>query len=1123
MDREPKRRQRLLKRAYVRWAPALGALILLTSTPGCLTEYDFSQPERELGTLGEEVHAIWLKDAKRARDNAPQKSAMLETRRAEFVQAVDTVAPADQLDEIDLFLQDSLVMIDDETLPGMTRKVEVAMIEASADDALLFAVSDASKPQPADFISPIAAPDLIGYVTTYPKLREMGIKGSRIVLDNDGFTDDGQPDPAESNGMTELTRTMATVLEDTDPDAIDDSLAIITRDMLLRQDERFAVEDATRPLYVAVYDSRGLPMATPDANADLFVDADGDGQPDLDADGNFILKTGGTTGAKPFEPGTLQQDAFGRTKGPNDTYAFEYVDLNKTGLGFLIREYATLSANDVIIDLLATFRAILGATVVLEDEHGPYRGFDPNNPLMDMSWGLVHALSYDSLPELLQANADFFDRNSDSMAGVVVSLEEAVDIAGNYPDAELAPTQTILFDLIPVLHEISSDPALWKDFMGALGDPITPKVGEAMVTLLDHRNTRANVEIMGAYDQCFMDCKASHDLGTIDRFECIRACPNGEIFQQKMDFTAPESPENRSQLQAVWHLMWSLTGVPYAMEMDRVVILGNDQPKPPALIALPGGAEAYLRSVAGNLTLSEAVPDEIFSGNELGPLLDLFNIDSEDISGVIEFLSQLFFPDIEYNGVQYKLSARPTPDELTRLFTQDDIIFQTDDGENILDIREPVDAEGYKLADNMADGLFEAEASGLIDAVYPMAKAFSDHDKEHLLLELFKVVHMHYPNDAELYRQANGNVSPSQAANLRSFEPIIRDVMISGRLLSALYKLSTTLEALEELHGVDFNEQLRRLVFHVTEPGKLTTRDGRDFINLPDGRTTYDLTPLHILTDAMGNLSDRVSEDPETKERFDRAVSALLDLALGAEWPEGGEARFTKDGSVALTISATEFLADRAREKRDAGELDAWLKQDFYTSLEELWPSRLVAGLVLIAEQLLEDPENRAVLDDFIAYMVGTPRGREHTTLMAYQLVVRSANTEVWVPIARSLSRMVDPDRDWNTGGKYTKMPMLSHGALMLHRLMLQDENEVGIRLINRGLLKTGTAQDAPMLVIGDVVASYFRADPSATSRFSIEDMRLILKRLAAWMSDDAKGLEQLYDLVDLRVKPGEE
>ena len=1127
MDRDATHRQHrwsLRPRPSARWAPALGALILLTTAQaGCLTEYDFSQPERELGTLGEEVHAIWLKDAERAKNDAPQKAAMLETRRDEFVRAVDTLAPADQLDEIDLFLQDSLVMIDDETLPGMTRKVEIIMVEASADDALLFAVSDASKPQPADFISPIAAPDLIGYVTTYPNLREMGIKGSRIVLDNDGFTDDGQPDPAESNGITELTRTMATVLDEVDPNAIDDSLAIITRDMLLREDERFAAIDATRPLYVAVYDSRGLPMATPDANEDLFVDGDGDGQPDVDANGNFILKTGGTTDAKPFEAGTLQQDAFGRAKGPGDTYAFEYVDLNKTGLGFLIREYATLSANNVIVDLLATFRAILGATVVLSDEHGAYRGFDPNNPLMDMSWGLVHALSYDSLPELMQANADFFDRNSAAMAGVVVALEEAVDLAGSYPDAELAATQTILFDLIPVLHEISSDPALWKDFMDALGDPITPKVGEAMVTLLDHKNTRANVQIMGAYDQCFMDCKASHDLGTIDRFECIRACPNGEIFREKMDFSAPESPENRSQLQAIWHLMWSLTGVPYAMDMDRVIVFGNEQPKPPALISLPGGAEAYLRSVAGNLSLAEAVPDEIFSGRELGPLLDVFGIDSNDISGVIEFLSQLFFRGVTYNGVQYKLSANPTPDELTRLFTQDDIIFQTDDGENVLDVAEPVDAEGYKLADNMADGLFEAEASGLIDAVYPMAKAFSDHDKEHLLLAIFGVVHMHYPNDPNLYLQANGNVSPSRAANLRSFEPIIRDVMASGRLLAALHRLSTTLKALEELHGVDFNEQLRRLVYHVTTPTTLTTRDGRDFINLPDGRTVRELTPLHILTDAMGNLSDRVSEDPETKDRFDRAVSALLDLALGAEWPEGGEPRFTKDGSVALTVSATEFLADRAREKRDAGELDVWLQQDFYSTLEELWPSRLVAGLVLIAEQLLEDPENRAVIDEFIAYMVGTPRGREHTTLMAYQLVVRSANTEVWVPIARSLSRMVDPDREWSTGGKYAQMPMLSHGALMLHRLMLQDENEVGIKLINRGLLKTSTTEDAPLLVVGDVIASYFRADPTSTARFTIEDMRLMLTRMAAWMSDDSKGLEQLYDLVDLRVKPGEE
>ena len=1098
----------------------LCALLLVASSQvSCLVEYDFERKPQQLGSLGEEVHDIWRKDAARARQDAPAKTLMLDARRADFVQAVDTMAPAQELERVDGFLQSSLVLIDDGTLPGLTRKSRIAMLDASADDALLFAISDISKPLPADFVSPIATPDLIGHITTYPELRELGIKGSRIVLDNDGFTDAGERDPNESSGISDLTRTVSSLLEDVDPAAINDSLALLTRDLLLREDERFTVLDATRPLHVAVYDKRGLPRATPEGIDEVFVDANGDGLADLDASGNFALKLGGSMSARPFELSGLQQDAFGRAKSSPDHYAFEYVDLNKTGLGFIIREYATLSANNVIIDLLATFRAILGATVVLEDEDGAYRGFSPNNPLMDLSWGLVHALSYEKLPELLDATVELFNRGDSEIASVVVALEESVEIAGRHPNAQLAPTQTILFDMIPTLHKIAEDPALWRDFMNALSHPMTPKVGEAMVTLMSYRNTEADVTLMGAYDQCFMDCKAGHELGTVARFECVRACPSNEIFKEKMDFTAPESPENRSMLQSTWHLMWSLKGVPYTMEMDEVKIFGNPSPTPPLLISLPGGSEAFLRSVAGNLTLAEAVPADLFSGSEIGPLFAVFNIDAENIAGFVEFLSQLFFPGIEYNGEPYKLSVKPTPDELTRMFAQDDIIFASDDRETVLDVREPVDADGYKLAESLADSLFEAEASGLLDAVYPTAKAFSDHNKEHLLLELFEVVHKHYPQDAQLYRQKNGNVSPSQAANLRSFEPVMKEIFQSGRLLGGLARLSARLRGMQEVFGIDVNEQMRLLVYHVTTPGNLVTRDGRTFINLPDGRTEQSLTPMHLLTDALGRMSDRLGEDPEAQERFDRAVGALLELAIGAQWPEGGEASFSKQGSLALTVTTTSFLAERAREKRDAGQLDTWLKQDFYSSLEELWPSRLVAGMVFFAEQLLSVPENREVLDRFVAHMVGTPVGREHTTMMGYMLVVQSVNTQVWVPIARSLSRILDPDRDWETGDTLSKLPLLSHGALALHRLMLEDTQGVGIELINRGLRAPSANADAPLFVLADVVASYFRADPSSTARFSLEDMRLMLTRLAAWMSDEAKGLEQLYDLVDLRVK----
>ena len=1095
-----------------RYAVLLAAVIVFAAgTTGCLREYDFTPHEYELGTLGQELHQIWIKDAARAAERAEQKARLLQERELEFVRAVDTIAPESELPAIDAFLQQTLSLIDDDTLPSLTRKTATALEDASNDEALMAALGDASSPQPADFVSPVAAPDLIGYVTTYPELRQLGLKGARIVLDNDGFTDAGVPDYDEPNGVSELTTTLSVVLEDVDAQVLDDSLSIIVRDMLLREDERFAVADATRPLFVAIYDSRGFPLPNSDVFNDLFQDNDADGLPDINDAGEFVLRSGETLPPSAFDRamGPLQRDAFGRAQTEDDTFAFDYVDLNKTGLAFLIREYADLAERGVVTDLLATFRAIMGGTVIHEDSRGPYRGFNPDNPLMDLSWGAVHALGYEQLPELLDDSAEFFDRASPDFAGVVVALEESVEIAEKYPDAELSQTQTILFDMIPTLHEIAKDPELWSAFMAALGDPVTPKVGDAMVTLISYKNTKARPVMGGPYDACFMECKADHQIGTVERFDCIRACPNDEIFQQPMDFSAPESPENRSQLQATWHLMWGLAGVPYAMSMDRILVAGREQPQLPPLIRLDGGAEAFLAAVAGNLDIAEAVPPEIFTGSELGPLLAVFGINNEDIAGMVEFLSELF-------GV--RLSRYPTHDELTRMFTQDDIIFVTEDNQTILDVAEPVDAEGYRLPDGLADGLYEVEASGLVDAVYPTVKAFSDRGKEHLLLDLFSVLHKHYPGDPNLYKMADGRVSPSQAANLRSFEPIIKEVLESGRMLQALFKLSQRLEQLERDRGVDLDEQLRLLVLHATKPSSLTTRDGQDFLPLPDGRTARDLAPLHILVDALDRIVDSVADDPEASERFTRAVSALLDLAIGAEWPAGEDPRFIKQGSVALTVSAMEFLADRARVKRDAGELESWLKQDFYGTLDELWTSRLLAGMVLIAEQLLEDEENRAVLDEFIGYLVGTPRGREHTSLIAYQLVVRSVNTSTWVPIARSLARILDPGRDWQTGDSLSQLPMISHGALALEKIMLEDEQEVGIALINRGLHRVGE-QKAPIFVIGDILKHYFRLDPESDARLTAQDYRHFFAQVVAWIRDEAKGLEQLYDLVELRVK----
>lgn len=1091
----------------------LGILWLISFSllaSSCITEYDFNRQQPERGTLGQELHAIWRKDTARAPEQAEKKTQLLDERQAEFVLAVDTIAPASELASINVFLQQALTMVDEGTLPGLTRKVELALKDAAKTPELMQALSSTERPAVSEFVSPLASPDFLGYVTAYPKLAELNVKGAQLVLDNDGVDLKGQRMSEEPNGISELFRTLVRLLRDVEPAVLEDSVAIIVRDMLLREDDRFEPEDATRPLYVARYDKRGLPKAnlpTPEAQTP-FMDADGDGLADIDERGDFMLTISEAKRPKAFDLNGGQElfnrDAFGRAV-IGERFAFDYVDLNKTGLGFLVREFFTLSQKNVMTDMLGAIRAVMGDMTIQEDEQGPYQGFGSEHPLAEMAYAMTASMAISSLPELMDATATFMNEGSSELAGVLVTLEEAVEIADKHPQAELKDNQTIAYDLSPVLHKISSNPALWSAFMDALADPMTAKTGDAMSTLISYKNTRATVELGGRYDACFQGCSGAHALGTEARFTCVRACPSEEIFKAPMDFSAPESEENRSQLQALWHLMWSLKGVPYKMETTEVRFNNRPQPAPPTLIELPGGAEAYLRSVAGNLDLADHVPPTLFSGNELGPVLRAFGIDSNNIAGLISLLSQFF-------GV--KLDPKPKPDQITRLFAKSDIAFRSDDGSLVLDVSEPIDADGYNLAEHMADGLFEAEASGLIDAVYPLVKAFSDNDSESLLLELFGVIHAHYPNDPSIYKTKSGGISPSNGANLRSFEPIIKEVLDQGRLLGALGEMSRRLKIIKRDRKVDLNEELRKLVNHATAPG-FKARDGQDYLQLPNGRTLRDVSRLHILVRSIEQLAKNIEADPEAEQKFSDAVGHMLDLVLGAQWPDGESPRFTKQGSVALAVSAMSFMADRARTKRDRGELVSWVSQDLNTLLQDLWTSRLFAGLVLVAEQVLKDESNRVVLDEFMAYLLGAPRGREHATVLAYQTVLRSTNVEVWVPLARFLSTILDPDRVWETGDDTARMPLLSHGALALKRTTELDPEGVGLKLINRGL--TQRDGQSPFGQLVDIIADYYRADPTADGAYSAEDYRLFFERFGAWLRDDVHGMEQLYDLVELR------
>src|SRR5690606_8333860 len=71
-----------------------------------------------------------------------------------------------------------------------------------------------------------------------------------------------------------------------------------------------------------------------------------------------------------------------------------------------------------------------------------------------------------------------------------------------------------------------------------------------------------------------------------------------------------------------------------------------------------------------------------------------------------------------------------------------------------------VDNDGYVLGENNGDMLYAAEASGSLDALYPLVQAFSERGKTHLLVELFSTLSYHWGKAGITYPLANGQPAP---------------------------------------------------------------------------------------------------------------------------------------------------------------------------------------------------------------------------------------------------------------------------------------------------------------------------------------------------------------------------
>lgn len=1099
------------------FARALFVSLIVLLISACHRQYSFEQEKVELESLGEELWKVWHKDAQRAAERADEKSAMLVEQHNAFVDAVDAVAPEPELSAINEFMANLLTLVDDGIVPGLTRKLIVVFEEAMADAALLAALAAPTGPDAESFVSADVAPNLLGYITGYPGLVPLLRFKTRIMLENDGFTDEGARTFDEPAGISDLVRVLANELAAVD-DPSDEPLAVTIRDMLLVEDAAYEPADNPRPAFVALFDDRGYPLASRNADGSLvypFTDTDGDGRADIDVDGEFILQGGESVAVRPFATSSeasidepVTRDTFGRALGTGGE-VFEYVDLHRTALGFLMRQQHRLSSQDALYDMLQAFRTIMGQKQVYADEIGGYEGYAQEQPLMDMSDALVYTIDTPALPDLLEGTSELANRHPDVLARLFWAFDNMGDILDENPDAGMTDEQTMVYDLLPFLAELVQDQALWADVMVALRSPIMRRSGDAYGTLLSFRDSDSLPVLDGPYDRCFQNCKSNFEIGTASRFDCIRGCPMAEIFDEPMDFAAPESFETISNFQKMQYLLRDATGKEYTMDIENAAINGDPLPPVPPLMRLPAAGEAFLNAIAGNLNLADHVPPEMWA-SDLGELLALFGLDEDNVATMISTISGLF-------GAH--LDVVPTPDQITRLFNQPDIKFETTEGsvDVLLDPADPTCHDGYVMSQHFAYILFQAEASGAIDALYPLAKAFSDHGRADLLLKMMIVMHDHYAGDKSHYRTVLGAQSPMKAANMRSYEPAMLKIFQEGELFDALTDFAVAQDEVEQATGIPMAEALRQVLARGLQQG-YSNRRGETWVNINDGRTVSNATALHHIFAAMDEASKRLDADPQAREKLDDAVGAIAKIMVGTTREPGGPPRFADPGSIVFTAHATKYLADKAREKQQSGELSPWLQDDVLTSIEEFWRSRTLAAILDLADEALADPSDKEVVDAFTNYLLGNSEGQTQTLVAIHQLLVQSIARDRWLPIAQFLARVIDPDRQWQTA-PYGPVSLVTLTALLLKKTLDADPDNTGIFLIHRGL-KRPAYQDAPFTTIIDVIARYLSLNPAADTFETPDDYRHFYSEMASYLGDDVHGMERLYELVDRRIKP---
>ncbi len=465
------------------------------------------------------------------------------------------------------------------------------------------------------------------------------------------------------------------------------------------------------------------------------------------------------------------------------------------------------------------------------------------------------------------------------------------------------------------------------------------------------------------------------------------------------------------------------------------------------------------------------------------------------------------------------------------------------------------------------DALFPLEQMGFIASVGPLAAAFADHGQALSFVELFDTLHRHWGSSRQTKEECDPSLPKTDARWCTqdaavSYEPLLAEVLESD-LFPAMHDFVQLLAATKIPHcdafdpkthactastdydGVKILAQATRVLIDPSRNVGLVDRKGKKSVSRNDGAENPQVTPIYLLIDALKGVdrafSDYASKSPAGEDRLSpwrKARSQIVDTFFSVDG-SGKDSRF-REPAIAqilpkvIDVTRTQIFAHCP----DRSVPCTWARAELAKRLSDVVAGPTFAAVLDMLEALRKDPVARAEIERLVTHLIDDAAGSsaQTTTLAALVDLLQLLDDDVnLTPLYRLVATATEPsvvDED----GKVLQRGLVDAIVASLSRIFAQASDAKGaeicaseidpnrtIDFVVKRLLSPepgAPSGEAPIEVIMSVIADVNRADPSVTTKLDAADYANIAREIGDFCLDQARGLEQVYEVIREATRP---